>query len=68
MANPSVPKTERLRIARALALKGAIERFRHELMDADERLEVLAQIKRLRLIVETPAETVDAVHSGLDRL
>jgi hypothetical protein len=68
-APPSTqPKAERLRTARTLALKEAEERFRHELMDADERLEVLAQIKRLRLIVETPAETVDAVHSGLDRL
>jgi hypothetical protein len=48
-APPSTqPKAERLRIARTLALKEAEERYRHELMSDEERLEVLARIKRLQ--------------------
>ena len=66
-APPSTPKAERLRTARALALKEAEERFRHELLPDEERLELLDRIKRLRRAVETDAETVDAIHSGLDR-
>jgi hypothetical protein len=53
------------RMARILA--EAEDRYRSELMDADERLEVLDRIKRLRSAVETAKETVDAVHSGLER-
>ena len=41
----SVPKTERRMLT---ILREAEERYRHELMDDDERLEVLARIKRLR--------------------
>ena len=41
-------KAERLRTARALALKEATDRYRHELMDHEERLLVLERIKRLR--------------------
>ncbi len=47
MATTSVPK-ERLRIARAHALKEAIDRFNHELMDDEERQLLLDRIKRLR--------------------
>jgi hypothetical protein len=47
MATTSVPKAERLRIARALALKKAVERFNHELMDDEERQLLLDRIKRL---------------------
>ena len=68
-APPSTqPKAERLRTARTLALKEAEERFRHELMSDEERQLLLDRIRRLRRAVETNAETVDAVHSGLDRL
>jgi hypothetical protein len=67
-AQPTTPKAERLRTVRALALKEATERYNHELTDDEERQEVLDRIKRLRRAVETDAETVDAVHSGLDWL
>ena len=66
-APPSTPKAERLRTARALALKEAEERFNNELMDDEERMLLLDRIRRLRRLVETNAETVDSVHSGLDR-
>jgi hypothetical protein len=49
-------------------LAEAVDRFNKEIMDDQERLEVLGRIKRLRRAVETHAETVDAVHSGLERL
>ena len=68
MDSTSVPKTERLRTARAHALKEAIARFNNELMDDEERMLLLDRIRRLRRAVETDAETVDAVHSGLERL
>ena len=48
MATTSVPKTERLRTARALALKEATVRFNHELIDDEERQLLLDRIKRLR--------------------
>ncbi len=48
MASTSVPKTERRQTARELALKEAIDRFNHELMDDEERLQVLDRIKRLK--------------------
>jgi hypothetical protein len=51
-APPSTqPKTERLRTARELALKEAIERFNHELSDDEERMLLLDRIKRLRRAV-----------------
>jgi hypothetical protein len=68
MANPSVPKTERLRTARALALKEATECYNHELLPDEERMLLLDRIKRLRRAVERYAETVDAIHSGLNQL
>jgi hypothetical protein len=37
-------------------------------MDDEERMLLLVRIKRLRRVVETDAETVNAVYSGLDRL
>jgi hypothetical protein len=69
-APPSTqPKAERLRTtARTLALKEATERLNNELLPDEERLLLLDRIRRLRRAVETNAETVDAVHSGLDRL
>ncbi len=48
MSTTSVPKGERLRIARGHALKEAVERFNHELMDDEERQLLLDRIKRLR--------------------
>ena len=48
MATTSVPKAERLRIARTHALKEAVDRFNHELLDDEERLMLLERIKRLR--------------------
>ena len=51
----------------ASILAEAEDRYRSELMDADERLEILDRIKRLCRAAETDAETVDAVHSGLER-
>jgi hypothetical protein len=68
MTTTSVSKTERLRSARACALKEAVERFNNELLPDEERMLLLDRIKRLRRTVETDAETVDAIHSGLDRL
>jgi hypothetical protein len=46
MASTSVPKTER-RIA--AILKEAEERFRHELMDDEERLLLADRIRKLRI-------------------
>jgi len=48
MATTSVPKAERLRTVRALALQEAIDRFNHELMDDEQRHLLLDRIKRLR--------------------
>jgi hypothetical protein len=45
---PGLSEAERLRTARALAVKEATDRYRHELMDHEERLLVLERIKRLR--------------------
>ncbi len=47
MATTSVPKEKRLRSARALALKEAVERFNNEPMDDEERQLLLDLIKRL---------------------
>jgi hypothetical protein len=48
MATTSVPKAERLRTVRALALKEAIVRFNNELMSDEERQVLRDRIKRLR--------------------
>jgi hypothetical protein len=48
MAVHSVPKAERLRTARAHALKEAEERFHNELVPDEERMLLLDRIKRLR--------------------
>lgn len=48
MTTTSVPKAERLRLARAHALKEAVVRFDNELMDDEERMLLLDRIKRLR--------------------
>ena len=48
MAKTSLAKAERLRTARELALQEAIDRYRHELMDDEERLVLLERIKRLK--------------------
>jgi len=49
-------------------LNEATERFNHELLPDEERMVLLDRIRRLRRAVETHAEAVDAVHSGLERL
>jgi hypothetical protein len=48
LSTTSVPKTERLRIARIHALKEAIDRFNHELLDYEERMILLDRIRRLK--------------------
>ncbi len=71
MASTSVPKTERLRTARPLTLKEATDRYRHELLDDEERLEIITtrddELRRKDTIImqmaqripelEAPAET-----------
>jgi hypothetical protein len=51
----SVPKAERIRKARALALKEAVDRYNNESMDTEERLLVLERIRRLRKKIEAGA-------------
>ncbi len=48
MASTTLPKAERLRRAQARAYEEALARYSNELMDAEERLEVLDRIKRLQ--------------------
>ncbi len=48
MASTSVQKATRKRIAREMALREAVDRYNHELMDDEERLLVLERIKRLQ--------------------
>ncbi len=48
MVTTSVPKSERLRVARTLALEEATNRYNHELLDEEERLLLLDRIRRLR--------------------
>jgi len=48
MATTSVPKAERLRAARALALQEAANRYNHELLDDEEHQLLLDRIRRLR--------------------
>jgi hypothetical protein len=43
-------------------------RYRNQLMSEEERLEVRDRMNRLRRKAETIAETVDAHHSGLERM
>jgi hypothetical protein len=49
-------------------LEEATERFNNGLLPDGERIVLLDRIKRLRRASETGAETVDAVHSVLERL
>jgi hypothetical protein len=44
------------------------ERYKDELLDPDERLELRDRINRLKSKAETIAETVDAHYSGLERM
>jgi len=44
------------------------DRYRNELMGEGARLELRDEIRRLKRKLETPAETVDAIHSGLERM
>ncbi len=48
VSTTTIPKTERLQKAGALALKEAVDRFNHELMSDEERMVLLDRIKRLR--------------------
>ena len=56
---PETPEERRLR-----ALE---DRYRNELMDEQERLELRDRILKLRRKLETAAETVDVHHSCLER-
>jgi hypothetical protein len=44
------------------------DRYRNELMGEEARLELRDRIRRLKRKLETAAETVDAQHSGLERM
>jgi hypothetical protein len=67
MATTSVPKDKVQRMARILA--EAEERSLNELMDDEERMLLLDRIACLkRRNAEHAAETLEAHHSGLDRL
>jgi predicted RNase H-like nuclease (RuvC/YqgF family) len=44
------------------------DRYRNELMGKDERLQLRDRIRRLKRKLETAEETVDAIHSGLERM
>ena len=48
MSTISVQKAERQQTARALALKEAFDGYKHELMDDEERIQLLLRIKRLK--------------------
>ena len=54
--------------ANAELLASLENRYQNELTDEDERLELLERINRLRRNAETTGETVDAHHSGLERM
>jgi hypothetical protein len=64
MATTSVPKAERLRTVRALALKEAIDRFNHELMDDEERMLLLELTKRLRKALGAARGKVEEHRAG----
>ncbi len=42
--------------------------YRNDLIGEEARLELRDEIRRLKRKLETPAETVDAIHSGLERM
>ena len=42
--------------------------YRNELMGEEARLELRDRIRRLKRKLETVEETVDAIHSGLERM
>jgi hypothetical protein len=42
--------------------------YHNELMGEEARLELRDRIRRLKRKLETAAETVDAIHSGLERM
>jgi predicted RNase H-like nuclease (RuvC/YqgF family) len=44
------------------------DRYRNELTGEEERLQLRDRIRRLKRKLETAAETVDAIHSGLERM
>ncbi len=44
------------------------DRYRSELMGEEERLELRERIGRMRRNLESATETVDAQHSGLERM
>ena len=44
------------------------DRYRNELMGEEARLELRDRIRRLKRKLETAAEKVDAIHSGLERM
>jgi predicted RNase H-like nuclease (RuvC/YqgF family) len=44
------------------------DRYRNELTGEEERLELRDRIRRLKRKLETAEETVDAIHSGLERM
>ena len=52
MATTSLPKAKRLRNARTLALKEAMDRYNHEILGVEERLMLLQQCS-FRLSLQT---------------
>jgi len=48
MATTSVEHATRKRLAREMALREAVDRYNHELMDDEERLLILERIRRLQ--------------------
>jgi hypothetical protein len=42
--------------------------YRNELVGEEARLELRDRIRRLKRKLETAEETVDAIHSGLERM
>jgi hypothetical protein len=48
LSTTSVQKTERLRTARELALKEAIDRYSNEMMSDEEKMLLLDRIQRLK--------------------
>ncbi len=44
------------------------DRYRNELMGEEERLELRDRVGGLKRKLESAAETVDAIHSGLERM
>ena len=44
------------------------DRYRNELVGEEVRLQLRDRIRRLNRKLETAAETVDSIHSGLERM